>query len=151
MRGRDMQRKEKEKGKNFLWKSFQGCKIVSGLPWGSFTNNIRCASTCRGVPNTKQLAQKCIYSSNPDHLGIWIATVAASLLVLWGLSEPLCINGFGVSTRIVGSVLSFHLLHPGCAPVPRRSRLQLQLHKRVGFCMEWRVQGAEWGSRWREV
>lgn len=54
--------KDTEREKNTLetqWKSFEGCKIAAGLPWGKLgelqTNNRR-AFSCSSVSNIKELA-----------------------------------------------------------------------------------------------
>lgn len=56
--------------------------------------------------------------------------VTLYLLPSW--QSPLSVKGFGVSARIVSSVLSLHFFHPRHAPVPCRNRLQLAV--RVAVC-----------------
>lgn len=150
------------------WKSFEGCKIVAGPPWGKLgelfetkqpTTERLPAEESHTSSSRLQLyfTSRCLpvldYTSNPE-LFLKKVTVAAScpslLLVLYLYllrQSPLSVKGF--PAWMLRPVLSLHLLHPGHAPVPRRNGLQLA--ERVALSTERRIQGAEGGGRRGEV
>lgn len=151
-RGCNEGKRKLRNSRKVIWRMQNRCWTALRKNW------VNCRQTSRRSEKKKRLHIKprIIYSwkvlsSTFNELSSLFFCLAV-LVLIWGvppLAEVLGIKGSGVPARMLCSVLSFHFFHPSHVPVPRRNRLQL--HKRITFRAEWRVQGAERRGRWREV
>lgn len=162
-RGCNEGKRKLRNSRKVIWRIQNRCWTALRKKLGKLQANNTRAFSCNKVSNIKEERKKRLHikpwiiyswkvlSSTFNELSSLFFCLAV-LVLMWAvplLAEILGIKGSGVPARMLCSVLSFHFFHPGHVPVPRRNRLQL--HKRITFCAEWRVQGTERRGRWREV